>query len=327
MNESNKKYVLAAVGYCFLGYLQLQPSAWAQTAASPPPASSAETPAPPTSQQAPVAVVNGKPITKQMLEVYERLQASARPGTPVNQAALVDNLVGLQLLSEEALKKGLDKDATVQAQLDFQRLNILASAVLRDLLQSHKFTDEEIKKEYDHVVSAAPQKEYKASHILVKTKEEAEDVIKQLDQGKPFADLAREKSTDTSAKEGGDLGWFVPEQMVDPFAETVQKLKKGSYTKTPVQTEYGWHVIKLEDVRANEPPPLESVKGQVENMLQSRLVSEHVAKLREQAKVEILQPPAPPPEATTEPGGAPEAGKTPQAETPAAQAPPKTEQK
>jgi peptidyl-prolyl cis-trans isomerase C len=327
MHKSNKTYVLAALGCCLLSYTQLQPGALAQTAASPPPASGAETPAAPTSDQAPLAVVNGKPISKQVVEVYERLQASARPGTPVNQATLVDNLVGLQLLSEEALKKGLDKDATVQAQLDFQRLNILASAALRDLLRSHKFTDEEIKKEYDRVISAAPQKEYKAGHILVKTKEEAEDIIKQLEQGKSFAELAKEKSTDTSAKEGGDLGWFAPQQMVDPFAETVQKLEKGSYTKTPVQTEYGWHVIRLDDVRANEPPPLESVKGQVENMLQSRLVSEHVAKLREQAKVEILQPPAPPPEAATEPGGAPEAGKTPQAEKPAVQSPPKTEQK
>jgi peptidyl-prolyl cis-trans isomerase C len=304
MNKSNKKYFLVALGCSawLLGDWQLAPIGLAQAASGTPAAQSS--PADP----APVAVVNGKPISREMLEVYRKHLAAARPGTPITEASIIDNLVGLQLLTDEAIKKGLDKDATVQAELDVQRINVLAGAALRDLLHSHTFTDEELKKEYERAVSAAPQKEYKASHILVKTQDEAQDVIQQLEKGKSFADLAKEKSTDTSAQQGGDLGWFVPQQMVEPFAQAVQKLEKGSYTKTPVQTEYGWHVIKLEDIRANEAPPFDSVKGQVENMLRGRLVSEHVAKLREQAKVEVLQPVAPVPESATPPSSGEKAG-------------------
>jgi peptidyl-prolyl cis-trans isomerase C len=276
MNQSKKKFLYAALG-CALSlaaYQQLTHDALAQAAAA--------------SDSKPVAIVNGKPISRQMLEVYAKLQRTAKPGTPADKSTLIQNLVSLQLLTDDAIKKGLDKDPMVISQLDFQRLNILASADLRQLLTSHKFTDEELKKEYDRLVAAQPRKEYKASHILTKTKAEAEDVIKELDKGKSFPELAKEKSIDPSAKQNsGDLGWFPPQQMVKPFSEAIEKMKKGTYTKTPVQSEFGWHVIKLEDERDVQAPPFEQVKPQVEQILQGKMVSDYVTKLKAQAKVEI----------------------------------------
>jgi len=277
MNHPKKKLLSAALvcAFSLAAYQQFAHTALAESAAS--------------SESKPVAIVNGKPISHEMLEVYAKLQHTAKPGTPADEATLIQNLVSLQLLTDDAIKKGLDKDPTVISQLDFQRLNILASADLRQLLTSHKFTDEEVKKEYDRLVAAAPRKEYKASHILTKTKAEAEAVIKELDKGKSFADLAKEKSIDPSAKQNsGDLGWFPPQQMVKPFSDAVEKMKKGTYTKTPVQSEFGWHVIKLEDEREVQPPAFEGVKAQMEQLMQTKMVNDYVDKLKEHAKIEML---------------------------------------
>ena len=133
-------------------------------------------------------------------------------------------------------------------------------------------------------------KEYKARHILTTTETEAQAVIAQLNKGANFATLAKEKSIDTSsAQNGGELGWFSPDQMVKPFADAVEKLKKGSYTQTPVHTQYGWHVILLQDVRAVQPPPFDEVKDQVRGIMQNRIIGEYIDGLRKKAKIQIEQ--------------------------------------
>jgi len=165
----------------------------------------------------------------------------------------------------------------------------LTQTSLQDFLKANPVTDAEIKAEYDSKVAAEKGTEYKARHILVKTEDEAKKLIAQLDKGAKFADLATKHSTDTSAK-GGDLGWFVASQMVEPFSKAVTELENGKYTKTPVQTQFGWHVILREDSRALTPPPLEAVKDQLMPFLQRQKVQNMIDGMRKQAKVEILVP-------------------------------------
>jgi peptidyl-prolyl cis-trans isomerase C len=129
--------------------------------------------------------------------------------------------------------------------------------------------------------------EYKASHILVNEEEQARKIIEQLNQGANFAELAREHSTDSSGKDGGDLGWFLPQQMVAPFGQAVGQLEKGSYTSEPVKTQFGWHVIKLEDSRQAEPPAFEEVMGRLEQMLQQRQIGEYIQALKDSADISI----------------------------------------
>jgi peptidyl-prolyl cis-trans isomerase C len=131
------------------------------------------------------------------------------------------------------------------------------------------------------------EQEYKASHILVETEEKAGEIIEKLNEGADFGELAKEHSKDTSATQGGDLGWFTPEVMVEPFSQAVTQLKEGEYTRQPVQTQFGWHVIRLEEVREATPPSIEEVRPQIVQRLQSQMISDYLEKLREQAEVEI----------------------------------------
>jgi peptidyl-prolyl cis-trans isomerase C len=234
-----------------------------------------------------VAVVNGKPITQELLDIYAGLQKSARPGTSPDRQALVEHLVDLEVLAQDAVRQGLEKDPLVKAQMEFQRLNILASADLRKELNARNFTEDELKAEYARLVAAAPKKEYRARHILTKTQAEAEASIAQLNKGTDFAKLAEQKSTDASGKKGGELGWFTTNQMAEPFAKAVEGLSKGSYTKTPVETPFGWHVIQLEDVRDVKLPSFDAVRHNVEQELQAKLANEYVAKIKAKAKIEM----------------------------------------
>jgi peptidyl-prolyl cis-trans isomerase C len=195
--------------------------------------------------------------------------------------------VDLEVLAQDAVRQGLEKDPLVKAQMEFQRLNILASADLRKELNARNFTEAELKAEYARLVAAAPKKEYRARHILTKTQAEAEASIAQLNKGADFAKLAEQKSTDASGKKGGELGWFTTNQMAEPFAKAVEGLSKGSYTKTPVETPFGWHVIQLEDVRDVKLPSFDAVRNNVEQELQAKLANEYVAKIKAKAKIEM----------------------------------------
>jgi peptidyl-prolyl cis-trans isomerase C len=232
-----------------------------------------------------VAVVNGTPVSSQLVDIYATLQHSTHPGTKPDRKGLTQHLVDLELMAQDAVKRGLEKEPLVQAQMEFQRLNILASAALRRELNSKTFSEDELKAEYKRLVAEAPKKEYRARHILTKTKGEAEAVIAELNKGGDFVKLAKEKSLDASAKEGGELGWFSPTQMAAPFAKAVEGLSKGGYTKTPVQSKFGWHVIELEDIRDVKVPPFDAVRKNVEQELQGKLANDYLGKLREQAKI------------------------------------------
>ena len=235
-----------------------------------------------------VAVVNGKAISKETLEKYAR-QRGAPPGgaSPQQRKALIEELVNRELLYQDAIALGVDKTPAVQAEIEHQRINIIASAMINRDSDRLAVNEADMKKEYEARKAELGGKELKARHILLKTKKSAEEVIAKLDKGADFAELASSQSTGPSAANGGDLGWFRTDQMVKPFSEAASKLTKGTYTKEPVHTQYGWHVILVEDSRNVEPPPFDSIKEQIRVGLQNQMIEKYIASLRKKAKIEI----------------------------------------
>lgn len=248
--------------------------------------------APAVKKEDAVASVNGQYISKKTLEDLERDLGQRSQGQmpAIPKDKLVEELVQRELLVQDAISKKLDKTPEVIAQLEQARKAILTQASLQGYLKANPINDAEIKAEYEKQVGSSGV-EYKASHILVKTEEEAKKLVAELDKGEKFAKLANKHSLDAKeSQNGGDLGWFNPNQMVAPFSEAVAHLEKGKYTKEPVKTQFGYHIIWLEDSRKQTPPPLEAVKGSLTPMLQRQKIQGMVESLRKQAKVEILLP-------------------------------------
>lgn len=266
-----------------------------------------------------VAAVNGKYIGKNTLESLEKELAQRSHGRTFPKAQLVEELVQREVLMQDALKKQLDKSPEFIERMATIRSSLLSQMALQNFMQSNPVTDEEIRAEYDTKMGAAGT-EYKARHILVKSEDEAKQLIDELNKGADFAELAKTKSTGPSGPQGGDLGWFSPEQMVAPFSEAVIALENGKVTSEPVKTQFGWHVILREDSRAQTPPPFDAVKEQIRPMLQNQKVQQMMENLRSQANVEILIPleekkaeetkPEPAAEKEAEPKAAEEAPKT-----------------
>lgn len=237
-----------------------------------------------------LATVDGVEITQEMLESYA-LQRGAPSRDAINadqKRKLLKELIDRELLYKEAVNQGLDKTRHAKSEIDSARRNILASMVIRNLNSADKaITEQMLKDAYNDFVKTLSNKESKARHILVSSREIAEALIKELDKGADFAKLAGEKSEGPSKTAGGDLGWFRAEEMVPPFAEALGKLKKGHYTKTPVQTQFGWHIILLEDTRAIEPPPFESLKKQLHEKVSNDRISDYLKSLNDKAKIVI----------------------------------------
>jgi peptidyl-prolyl cis-trans isomerase C len=256
------------------------------------PATTASAPATPVVDKADaIAVVNGHYIAKATLADLEKEVAVRAQGQTFPKEKLIEELVQRQLLIQDALQKQLDKSPEVILQLDNARNTILTQADLQNFLKTNPVTDADLKKEYDSKVGGSNATEYKASHILVKTEDEAKKLIADLDKGAKFADLANKNSLDAKeSQNGGELGWFAAGQMVEPFSDAVAKLEKGKYSKTPVKTQFGYHIILREDSRAQTPPPFDSVKEQLKPILERKKVQEMVETMRKQAKVEILVP-------------------------------------
>jgi len=249
------------------------------------------TPAPIVNKADAIAVVNGKYIAKKTFDNMEKEIAERSQGQAIPKEKLLEELIQRELLVQDALQKQLDKSPEVVERLDEAKKSILTQAEVQNFMKANPVTDAEIKAEYDSKVGGSNNMEYKARHILVKTEAEAKKLIAELDKGADFAKLANKNSLDgKEAQNGGDLGWFVANQMVEPFSKAVIALEKGKYTKAPVQTQFGWHVILREDSRAQTPPPLEAVKEQLMPFLQRKKVQDMLENLRKTAKVEILMP-------------------------------------
>jgi peptidyl-prolyl cis-trans isomerase C len=220
----------------------------------------------------PVATVNGTPLTSAQFELFTKAVSGKTSAelTPAQRTQALDTLVRAEAVAQQAEKEGLDKQGDAPPSLALARLQILEQAAMTNFLKDHKATDAELKAEYDSQVAAMPKTQYKARHILVKTKDEADQIIAQLKKGAKFEKLAADHSLDGSKNNGGDLGWFSPANMVKPFADAVAGLKKGETTQTPVQTEFGWHVIRLDDTRETTPPAFDAVKDRLVQIVEAK---------------------------------------------------------
>jgi peptidyl-prolyl cis-trans isomerase C len=242
----------------------------------------------PTSQNSPVvATVNGQPIHEATLDAMANELSHGRKVPPQIKQQLLHRLVQVEVLSQTAHDKGIADDPQVQAEMRVQRKVLLAKALVGQYMKKHPVTNEEIKSAYQKQVQSMDKTQYKARHILVDKKKTAEKAIKKLDNGADFAKLAKKMSTGPSAKNGGELGWFSPSDMVKPFSDAVEKLKKGHYTKQPVKTQFGWHVILLQDKRPVEKPKLKDMKAGLKQKLGTQRVKNFVNSRVKQANVDI----------------------------------------
>jgi peptidyl-prolyl cis-trans isomerase C len=236
----------------------------------------------------PVAKVNGVAIPQSRLDLLLKVNAAqGQPDTPEVRNRMRDALITREVISQEAVKKGLDKSAEFNVQLDLQRQEALVNAFVQDYIRHNPLSEDALKKEYERQMAQLGNKEYKARHILVKEEAEAKQIIAQLKKGALFEKIAAEKSEDQGSKaRGGDLDWSAPGRYVPPFAEALKKLKKGQLTDPPVQTQFGWHVIRLEDERPFKTPSFEEVKPQLQQNLQRQAVDKVISDLRAKAKID-----------------------------------------
>jgi peptidyl-prolyl cis-trans isomerase C len=233
------------------------------------------------------ALVNGIAIPQARVDL--RVKAAAQqgqPDTPEVRKAIREDLINLEIISQTAVKNGLDKQTEIAQQLELARQSVLAGSFVQDYAKNHPIADDVLKQEYEALKKRVGNKEYKLSHILVETEDEAKQVAAELKKGAKFSKVAKSKSKDPGSKDnGGDLGWAVPSNFVQPFGEAVLTLSKGQVS-APVQTQYGWHVIKLEDTRELKVPAFDEVKPNIEKRLQQQAIQKAIEDLRTKAKIE-----------------------------------------
>jgi peptidyl-prolyl cis-trans isomerase C len=241
-----------------------------------------------------VAVVNGRPISRAAVDILSAELAQRRGDNGISEEKIIDELIKRELLRQEAEAQQLTNDPKYAARVENADRMVLSQIAAEHFINSAAISDEDLKKEYDQRVGSMKLTEYKARHILVDTEQAAKDVIKRLQKGEKFADIAKKVSKDPGSKgSGGDLGWFNPQQMVPPFANAVVALKNGELTQTPVQTQFGWHVILREDSRDQPPPPFDAVKDQLRSMMQTQRLQQHIGELKNKAKIEQFEKPKP----------------------------------
>lgn len=234
-----------------------------------------------------VATIDGTDITESQLNAYA-LRTTAKPATAENRAQLIEQLGDLVLLSNVALRGEVGKDPLVQAELELQRRSVLAQAVIQDYVKKNPVTDADARAEYDRQIEEFPAPEqFKASHILLESEDDAKAVITALDGGADFAELAKEKSTGPSGPQGGDLGWFEAGAMVAPFSQAVMELENGKYSAAPVQTQFGWHVILRQESRKAEPPAFEELKDRLRQGMEQQKFQEYFETLKAATNLEV----------------------------------------
>ncbi len=235
-----------------------------------------------------MAVVNGVAIPQQELDVLQ--QDRAAQGQPINDqtvAAMRNSLIDGEILAQQATKKGLDRNAGFQTHLALARTQMLAQAYIADYLRNNPVTEDAMKAEYNRVKAMMGTKEYEVSHILVDNEAEARSIIAQLNSHKAkFAELAKKDSKDASATSGGMLGWIAPANLDKTFADAMVQLKKGEYTRQPIHTKFGWHIIKVDDIRDLQFPPYDKVKNQLRTDLEQQEIRKLINDLRASAKIE-----------------------------------------
>lgn len=235
-----------------------------------------------------LAIVNGKAVPKERAEVLkQQVERSGRPVTPEMEGQIKDEVIAREVFMQEAQKRGLEATADYKTQMELARQTILIRELFADYQKKNPVTDAEIQAEYNKFLAANSGKEYKASHILVATEDEAKAIIASVKKGAKFADIAKKQSKDPgSGAKGGDLDWANPSSYVSEFTEALIKLDKGKMTQTPVKSQFGWHVIRLDDVREAQMPKLDEVKPQIAQQLQQQKLAKFQEDMRAKAKVE-----------------------------------------
>ncbi|NIA56114.1 peptidylprolyl isomerase [Massilia sp. TW-1] len=235
-----------------------------------------------------VATVNGKPIPAAKVDqVVKQVVAQGKAtDSPQLREAIKKDLIGREVLIQEADKQGVGTRPDVKNAIDNARQSIIINAMLADYIKKNPVKDADIKAEYDKYKAQVGEKEYHARHILVGTEDEAKQIIAKLKGGAKFEDLAKQSKDPGSAANGGDLDWASPASFVPEFSKAMTSLQKGQITETPVKTQYGYHVIKLEDVRAAKVPPMEEVKQQIAESLQQRKLASYRDELMKKAKIQ-----------------------------------------
>lgn len=242
-----------------------------------------------------VATVNGSALTEAMLTlIMNQRAAQGMPDTPDTRKEMLDQMIKTRLLAEEAAKAGVDQDPAIAARLNLLRNQILARQYVEHFVKEHPLSDQDLQAAYEQFKTTLSPNEYHARHILVAKEKQALDIIAKLKKDpKAFAGLAKKESLDPGSKSrGGDLDWFDPQKMVPPFAEAVKKLEQGKFTDTPVQTQFGFHVIMLDGVRPAAVPEMKDVREQLEGQAREKQIDAMIDGLVKGAKIEMAQPAA-----------------------------------
>lgn len=235
------------------------------------------------------AIVNGSDITQETLDNVTEMIKRSSPNDQVDNKVILESLIDTELARQEARKSGLAEREDIQKKIQDFTDKLVLNAWMQEKAGSFKLEDADLKKAYDARVADMQKHEYKARHILLKTKEDAQAVIDELTKdGTDFADMAKKKSTGPSGPMGGDLGWFRPDAMVKPFSEAVSKMEAGNITKAPVETQFGWHIIKLEEKRDVKLPEFENMKPQLQRLVEQEKMKLYMKSLRETAEIKIL---------------------------------------
>jgi peptidyl-prolyl cis-trans isomerase C len=235
-----------------------------------------------------VAIVNGKAVPKERLEALaQQVARSGRPVTPEMQGQLRDEIIAREIFAQEAHNRGLDATDDYKNQLELTKQSILIRELFTDFQKKNPVTDEEVKAEYDKFAAANAGKEYRARHILVEKEDQAKDIIAKINKGAKFEDLAKKLSKDPgSGANGGDLDWANPSSYVKEFSDALVGLSKGKMTDKPVKSQFGFHVIRLDDVREAQLPKFDEVKPQISQQLFQQKMSKFQEDLRSKAKIE-----------------------------------------
>ncbi len=235
-----------------------------------------------------LAIVNGKPVPLARVEALsQQVARSGRPVTPEIQQQIKDEVIAREVFMQEAQKMGLDTSEDFKSQMELARQTILIRELFSNFQNSHAVTDADIKAEYDKFAAANSGKEYRARHILVEKEAEAKAIIAQLKKGGKFDEIAKKSSKDPgSGAKGGDLDWAPAGNYVAEFSTALAALAKGQMTDTPVKSQFGYHIIRLDDVREPQLPKLEEVKPQVQQQLEQQKLSKYQEELRSKAKIE-----------------------------------------
>ena len=234
-----------------------------------------------------LAVVNGKPVPSSRVDVMvKQMTTQGQQDSPQLRAMIKEELINREILLQEANKLGLGNSPDVKNQLELARQSIIIRALVADYVKKNPVKEADMKAEYDRFKAQAGDKEYHARHILVENEDEAKAIVAKLKAGAKFEELAKQSKDPGSAPNGGDLDWASPGSFVKPFSDAMVALQKGQFTETPVKTQFGYHVIKLEDVRPAKVPAFEEVKPQIAESLQQQKLQAYQQELRKKAKIQ-----------------------------------------